>query len=59
MFPGTFADGAVPGWLTGLVICSVVLFYVFSGGVRSAVWANTFQTIVFMEIGRASCRERV
>ena len=25
--------------------------YVFSGGVRSAVWANTFQTIVFMIMG--------
>ena len=51
MFPGTFDAGAVPGWLTGLVICGVVLFYVFSGGVRSAVWANTFQTIVFMIMG--------
>ncbi len=51
MFPGTFAAGAVPAWLSGLVICCVVLFYVFFGGVRSAVWANTFQTIVFMVMG--------
>ena len=29
MFPGTFAAGAVPAWLSGLVICCVVLFYVF------------------------------
>ncbi len=63
MFPELFAmdplpngrphplNGGVPPWLTGLVICSVVMFYVFFGGVRSAVWANTFQTIVFMITG--------
>ena len=52
MFPGTsFAAGAIPEWLSGLVICAVVLFYVFFGGVRSAAWANTFQTIVFMIMG--------
>lgn len=44
-------NGGVPPWLTGLVICGVVMFYVFFGGVRSAVWANTFQTIVFMVTG--------
>ena len=33
------------------MICFVVLFYVFFGGVRSAAWANTFQTIVFMIMG--------
>ncbi|MEM7307794.1 MAG: sodium:solute symporter family protein [Planctomycetota bacterium] len=43
--------GAVPPWLTGLVVCGVVLFYVFQGGVRSAAWANTFQTLVFMVMG--------
>lgn len=50
MFPETFAgtNGAVPTWLTGLVICGVVLSYIGAGGVRSAAWANTFQTIVFM-----------
>ena len=37
--------------LTGLVICGVVLIYVFLGGVRSAAWANTFQTLVFMLTG--------
>ena len=37
--------------LTGLVICAVVLTYVFLGGVRSAAWANTFQTLVFMITG--------
>jgi len=43
--------GAIPPWLTGLVICSVVLVYVFFGGVRSTAWANTFQTLVFMVMG--------
>lgn len=57
MFPETFSGGAgvppgsVPPWVTGLVISVVVLFYVFYGGVRSAAWANTFQTIVFMVMG--------
>ena len=53
MFPDVFTQsrGAVPPSLTGLVICGVVLFYVFFGGVRSTAWANTFQTIVFMVTG--------
>ncbi|MFN3409493.1 MAG: sodium:solute symporter [Limisphaerales bacterium] len=48
-FPDT--KGAIPSWLTGAVICLVVLAYVFWGGVRGAVWANTFQTLVFMATG--------
>jgi len=53
MFPETFqaTGGALPPWLTSLVISAVVLFYVFGGGVRSTAWANTFQTIVFMVTG--------
>lgn len=66
MFPDTFPiiielpngatkmhplSGSVPPWLTGLVVCTVVLFYVFFGGVRSAAWANTFQTMLFMVMG--------
>jgi len=63
MFPEAFAGipnprtgammfvGSVPPWLTGLVICGVVLFYITLGGLRGAVWANTFQTIVFMITG--------
>ncbi len=52
-FPEVFAasNGAIPTWLTCLVISAVVLTYVFWGGVRGAVWANTFQTIVFMATG--------
>ena len=42
---GKFMQGTadIAPWKTGLVICSVVLTYVFLGGVRAA-WANTFQT---------------
>jgi SSS family solute:Na+ symporter len=63
MFPDTFPGvphpvsgammfvGSVPPWLTGLVISAVVLFYIFTGGMRGAVWANTLQTLVFMITG--------
>lgn len=53
--PGAFPDwtdnGAIPPWFTGLVICIVVLTYIFAGGSRAAAWANTFQTLVFMVMG--------
>jgi SSS family solute:Na+ symporter len=59
LFPGTpnpatgalMFVGGVPQWVTSLVICSVVLFYIFFGGLRGAAWANAFQTIVFMITG--------
>ena len=44
-------NGGIPPALGGGVICLIVLFYVFFGGLRGAVWANTFQTIVFMMTG--------
>jgi solute:Na+ symporter, SSS family len=44
-------SGGIPPWLGSLVICLVVLCYVFVGGLRGAVWANTFQTLVFMTTG--------
>lgn len=52
-FPELFAStgGAIPPWITSLVISCVVLSYIFIGGVRSAAWANTFQTLVFMAMG--------
>jgi len=54
-FPGHFShplfDGGVPPWITGLVVCFVVLVYVFAGGSRSTAWANTFQTLIFMVMG--------
>jgi len=53
LFPHADAKfhGGVPMWLSGLVICLVVLAYVFAGGSRGAAWANTFQTLVFMCMG--------
>lgn len=50
-FPALTESGAIPPWLTELVICVVVLVYVFFGGMRGTAWANTFQTIVFMVLG--------
>jgi solute:Na+ symporter, SSS family len=62
MFPEQFAltlpngaphplSGGIPPEIGGGVICAIVLFYVFFGGLRGAVWANVFQTIVFMVTG--------
>jgi SSS family solute:Na+ symporter len=47
--PGT--NGGVPPWIGSLVICCIVLTYVFFGGMRGTAWANAFQTIVFMVLG--------
>jgi SSS family solute:Na+ symporter len=44
-------SGGVPYWLGAAVVCLIVLCYVFYGGLRGAVWANTFQTVVFMAAG--------
>lgn len=44
-------SGGIPPELGGAVVCAIVLFYVFFGGLRGAVWANVFQTLVFMITG--------
>ena len=44
-------SGGIPPWLGSLVICLVVLCYVFFGGMRGTAWANAFQTLVFMVLG--------
>lgn len=44
-------NGGIPPALGSLMICGVVLIYVFFGGMRGTAWANTFQTIVFMALG--------
>jgi SSS family solute:Na+ symporter len=44
-------DGGLPTWLGSLIICTVVLIYVFFGGMRGTAWANAFQTMVFMVLG--------
>ncbi len=43
--------GGVPPQIGSLVICLVVLCYVFMGGMRGTAWANAFQTMVFMVLG--------
>lgn len=52
-FPNTFPStaGGVPEWLTSLVVAGIILLYIFNGGLRSAAWANSFQTIVFVTMG--------
>ena len=52
-FPEYFEayNHGVPNWLASLVICLVVLTYVFFGGMRGTAWANAFQTGVFMVLG--------
>lgn len=44
-------NGAIPPWLGMGVICAVVLIYVFVGGVRSTLWINAFQNILFLVVG--------
>lgn len=43
--------GGVPPYLGSLVVCLVVLSYVFFGGMRGTAWANCFQTVLFMVLG--------
>ena len=54
-FPEIFSEevfhGGVPPQLASLVICAVVLVYVFLGGMRGTAWANALQTGVFMVLG--------
>lgn len=44
-------DFGVPDWVGSLIVCIVVLIYVFFGGMRGTAWANAFQTCVFMVLG--------
>jgi SSS family solute:Na+ symporter len=52
-FPDLFEStrGGIPRQLGAAAICSVVLIYVFGGGLRSTAWANAMQTCVFMVLG--------
>lgn len=49
LFPAT--RGGIPDWLGMGVVCGVVLIYVFVGGVRSTLWINAFQNILFLTVG--------
>ncbi|MEM6655999.1 MAG: sodium:solute symporter family protein, partial [Planctomycetota bacterium] len=44
-------SGGVPKAIGSLVVCLVVLTYVFFGGMRGTAWANALQTSVFMVLG--------
>ena len=44
------SGGIPPSW-GSLLVCCVVLIYVFFGGMRGTAWANAFQTTVFMVLG--------
>ena len=52
-FPEMFSstNGGVPSRLGSAFICTVVLIYVFGGGMRSTAYANAMQTVVFMVLG--------
>lgn len=52
-FQSAFSDygHGVPNWMGSGMICSVVLTYVFLGGMRGTAWANAFQTLVFITLG--------
>jgi SSS family solute:Na+ symporter len=52
-FPTSEANptGGLPRWAGMGMVCVVVLFYVSFGGLRATVWANTFQTLIFMVLG--------
>lgn len=49
--PSPAKSGGIPAWLGSLVVCLVVLIYVFLGGMRGTAWANAFQTTVFLVLG--------
>ena len=48
---GLSENGSIPPQYGSLLICGVVLIYVFFGGMRGTAWANAFQTTVFMGLG--------
>lgn len=50
----SISDGLVPYWLGGGLVSSVVMSYVFFGGMRGTAWVNTFQTILFLSFGTLS-----
>ncbi len=45
------SKGGLPRDLASLLVCGVVLLYVFFGGMRGTAWANAFQTTVFIVLG--------
>ena len=44
-------NGYVPFWLGGAIVSSVVMAYVFLGGMRGTAWVNALQTTLFLIFG--------
>ena len=44
-------NGFIPYWLGGAIVSSVVMSYVFLGGMRGTAWVNALQTILFLLFG--------
>jgi SSS family solute:Na+ symporter len=44
-------NGFVPYWLGGAIVSSVVMVYVFLGGMRGTAWVNALQTTLFLLFG--------
>jgi SSS family solute:Na+ symporter len=45
------SNGFIPYWLGGAIVSSVVMGYVFFGGMRGTAWVNALQTILFLLFG--------
>ena len=44
-------NGVIPYWLGGAIVSSVVMGYVFLGGMRGTAWVNALQTTLFLLFG--------
>ena len=44
-------NGFMPYWLGGAIVSSVVMAYVFLGGMRGTAWVNALQTTLFLLFG--------
>jgi SSS family solute:Na+ symporter len=44
-------NGFIPYWLGGAIVSSVVMAYVFLGGMRGTAWVNALQTTLFLLFG--------
>src|SRR4029077_6602694 len=42
------SNGFIPYWLGGAIVSSVVMGYVFFGGMRGTAWVNALQTTLFL-----------
>jgi len=47
----TITNGFIPYWLGGAIVSTVVMSYVFLGGMRGTAWVNALQTTLFLLFG--------